>query len=59
MKEDLSEDLRQTMTFHFVTNIDEVLTLALTAKAAAPQPGRRRSERSSHAGTARRAASRT
>jgi ATP-dependent Lon protease len=29
VKEDLSEDLRQTMTFHFLTNIDEVLHLAL------------------------------
>jgi ATP-dependent Lon protease len=41
VKEDLSEDLRQTMTFHFVTNIDEVLQLALHPAghpAAAPEP---------------------
>ncbi|MBE3134312.1 MAG: hypothetical protein IMZ55_12635, partial [Acidobacteria bacterium] len=29
IKEDLSEDLRRDMTFHFVTNIEEVLLLAL------------------------------
>jgi ATP-dependent Lon protease len=29
IKEDLSEDLRKAMTFHYVTDIDEVLQLAL------------------------------
>ena len=43
VKEDLGDDLRRDMTFHFVTNIDEVLLLALqpaarrAAEHAAPQ----------------------
>jgi ATP-dependent Lon protease len=58
VKEDLSEDLRRTMTFHFVTNIDEVLGLALCARPAAAPRARRHGERPSPATTLRRRASR-
>jgi ATP-dependent Lon protease len=56
VKEDLSEDLRNTMTFHFVTNIDEVLELALCAPPAAAPRTRRHAERPSPATTLHRAA---
>jgi ATP-dependent Lon protease len=40
INEDLSEELRQELRIHFVTKIDEVLTLALTPEAVrAPAPG--------------------
>jgi ATP-dependent Lon protease len=58
VKEDLSEDLRRTMTFHFVTNIDEVLELALCTRPAAAPRARRRAERLSPATGLRRRASR-
>jgi ATP-dependent Lon protease len=58
VKEDLSEDLRRTMTFHFVTNIDEVLELALCAQPAAAPRARRHAERPSPPTGLRRRASR-
>jgi ATP-dependent Lon protease len=45
IKEDLSEELRRDMTIHFVSLIDEVLLLALTAPASAPRPERHVSNR--------------
>jgi ATP-dependent Lon protease len=56
VKEDLSEDLRKTMTFHFVTNIDEVLRLSLCARPAAAGS---RAARRPPARRARRVAGRT
>jgi ATP-dependent Lon protease len=59
VKEDLSEDLRKTMTFHFVTNIDEVLKLSLCARPAAPAAPGSRAARRPPARRARRVAGRT
>jgi ATP-dependent Lon protease len=46
INEDISEDLRRGLKVHFVTTIDEVLALALPAKARsrrrAPGPARRK-----------------
>jgi len=39
INEDIGEDLRRDMTVHFVTNIDEVLALALQPVPASPPDG--------------------